>query len=527
MEEITKKVVGYIRVSTDDQADGASLANQRRAIEKYARCNNMEIVEWFEDPGVSAKTAHRPGLQKLLDYCKKNKGKIDHIVVYNTSRTSRNINSYFVDIAQKLISFGVTVRSTIENVDETPAGKLMLSMSLIIHQFDNDVKSQTSHDNMAYVLRQGWWITQPPLGLIIEKVPIDELDKSGKQKQRCILASDSRDNIGDNIAALLNRFSAGDITEAELHRLAESKGIRAKNGKLISFNTLDRILRMPIYAGYYASDKLTNGELIKMKFNGIISLETFNRNQMILNGDKRDFVYSPADKYPLKGCLICERCGKMIRGSAPKNGSGKASPRYHCCVTGHHSISVLEMHNAFDEFLRSIMPADSTIKLFKTIVKRTSAKKLAETNKELKQLEQRKTEVSEKINQALEALLDGRISQEEKESLISSLQDKRNKLSYRARELEKIQRINETTIEYVCNFVKQPAKLWRDADYESRQAFQRMLFPNGLHFDIGERKFGTEDLSPLFSVICNKKESDSDSNSHLVISAGVEPALSG
>ena len=38
---------------------------------------------------------------------------------------------------------------------------------------------------------------------------------------------------------------------------------------------------------------------------------------------------------------------------------------------------------------------------------------------------------------------------------------------------------------------------------------------------------GTDDLSPLFSVINNKKESDSDSNSQMVISAGVEPALTG
>ena len=163
-------------------------------------------------------------------------------------------------------------------------------------------------------------------------MPIGELDNSGKQKRRCILVPDSQNNIGDNMAFLLNRFSVGDISEAELYRLAELKEIHTKNGKPMHFSTLDRMLRMPIYAGYYASGKLINGKLIKMKFDGIISLETFNKNQMILNGDRREFVYSPADKYPLKGCLICERCGKMIRGGAPKNGSGKASPRYHCCI---------------------------------------------------------------------------------------------------------------------------------------------------------------------------------------------------
>ena len=72
-----------------------------------------------------------------------------------------------------------------------------------------------------------------------------------------------------------------------------------------------------------------------------------------------------------------------------------------------------------------------------------------------------------------------------------------------------------------------PAKLWKDADLETRQAFQKMLFPNGLHFDIKDKIFGTDDLSPLFSVIHNKKESCDGSNSEMVISAGVEPALPG
>ena len=140
MNEVTKKVVGYTRVSTEEQVDGASLENQNRAIRNYAERNNMEIIEWFEDPGVSAKTANRPGLQKLLEFCKEHKGEIDHVVVYNISRISRNINSFCADIGQRLATSGVTLRSTMENVDETPIGKLMLTFALAIHQFDNDVK---------------------------------------------------------------------------------------------------------------------------------------------------------------------------------------------------------------------------------------------------------------------------------------------------------------------------------------------------------------------------------------------------
>ena len=51
----------------------------------------------------------------------------------------------------------------------------------------------------------------------------------------------------------------------------------------------------------------------------------------------------------------------------------------------------------------------------------------------------------------------------------------------------------------------QPAKLWKDADLESKQAFQKLMFPNGLHIDLKTKKCRTADLSPLYSVIANKK----------------------
>lgn len=61
----------------------------------------MEIVGWFEDLGVSAKTAHRPGLQKLIKTAKEHRGEIDQLIVYNVSRISRNVKSYMSDIGKR------------------------------------------------------------------------------------------------------------------------------------------------------------------------------------------------------------------------------------------------------------------------------------------------------------------------------------------------------------------------------------------------------------------------------------------
>lgn len=82
--------------------------------------------------------------------------------------------------------------------------------------------------------------------------------------------------------------------------------------------------------------------------------------------------------------------------------------------------------------------------------------------------------------------------------------------------LEERQQLNETTIEYVLNFIDKSAKLWSDANLESKRALQKLLFPNGLHIDLKAKKCRTEDLSPLYSVICNKKEPNGSNSDDMV-----------
>jgi len=49
------KAVGYIRVSSEEQAkSGVSLDNQRAKIKAYADLKDLDLVEIIEDAGISA-----------------------------------------------------------------------------------------------------------------------------------------------------------------------------------------------------------------------------------------------------------------------------------------------------------------------------------------------------------------------------------------------------------------------------------------------------------------------------------------
>ena len=84
------KAIGYIRVSTDEQArEGISLENQKAKITAYCELNDLDLVEIIEDAGKSGKDLNREGIQSLLGKVKART--IDAVVVYKLDRLSRRV----------------------------------------------------------------------------------------------------------------------------------------------------------------------------------------------------------------------------------------------------------------------------------------------------------------------------------------------------------------------------------------------------------------------------------------------------
>jgi len=61
------KVIGYIRVSTDKQAeDGDSIELQREKVRQYCDLHDHDLVELYTDSGASGKNMDRDGLHNAL-----------------------------------------------------------------------------------------------------------------------------------------------------------------------------------------------------------------------------------------------------------------------------------------------------------------------------------------------------------------------------------------------------------------------------------------------------------------------------
>src|SRR5438132_14318720 len=76
----------YIRVSTKEQTENLSLSTQLKTCEEYCERQGFAVVARFREEGESAKTADRTELQKLLQFGRTNKGRVQSVAGFNVPR---------------------------------------------------------------------------------------------------------------------------------------------------------------------------------------------------------------------------------------------------------------------------------------------------------------------------------------------------------------------------------------------------------------------------------------------------------
>ena len=150
------KVIGYIRVSTEEQAsDGVSLASQREKIEGYAKLYDLELIGIIEDAGQSGKTLDRPGLQEALAMVRK--GKVGGLVIAKLDRLSRSvvdwntlIDGFFGERAGKQLF------SVADSIDtRTAAGRLVLNVLMSVAQWERETIGERTKDALQHKIRKG------------------------------------------------------------------------------------------------------------------------------------------------------------------------------------------------------------------------------------------------------------------------------------------------------------------------------------------------------------------------------------
>jgi site-specific DNA recombinase len=131
------KVVGYIRVSTDNQVeDGQGLEIQEDIIRKYCKAQkDFELVKIYIDPGISGATIEkRPGLLELLSNAREKKFK--KVIVAKLDRIARDTFATLW-IEKEFKKYDVELFSIAEPYRwDDPAQKVFLQMISVFAEFE-------------------------------------------------------------------------------------------------------------------------------------------------------------------------------------------------------------------------------------------------------------------------------------------------------------------------------------------------------------------------------------------------------
>lgn len=200
------KAIGYIRVSTEDQArEGISLDNQESKVRAYADLHGLELVEVIRDEGVSGKSLERSGFERLQGIL--DAGKAQTVIVYKLDRLSRKT----VDILNTLEAWEkkeIVFHSITDNIDtKTAAGKFLLTILSALAQMERDLIAERTIDALSYKKKNREWLGRVPFGYRIEGSRLVENPEEIETIQR-IKRSYRKDRVGkrQTMRELAERF---------------------------------------------------------------------------------------------------------------------------------------------------------------------------------------------------------------------------------------------------------------------------------------------------------------------------------
>ncbi len=223
-----KAVIGYVRVSTEGQAEeGVSLAAQAAKIRQWAELNDCDVASLHEDAGLSgAKMSQRLGLHAAIEHACKSKGAL---VVYSLSRLARSTRDTLA-ISERLSKAGAELVSISEKIDTTSAsGKMVFRLLAVLAEFERDQVSERTRVALHHMRANGRRISRfAPYGFDLSPDRLELLPNPGEEKT--IL----------NIA----KYSKGGRSSGWIAKKLTSQGIPTKQGRKVwSAKVVRTILR--------------------------------------------------------------------------------------------------------------------------------------------------------------------------------------------------------------------------------------------------------------------------------------------
>lgn len=290
MSKETMVVVGYARVSTENQLENYSIEEQTDRLKAYCAAKGWFLRKLYVDGGFSGGNTNRPALQQMLTAIRQ--GGVDAVVVYKLDRLSRSQKDTLTLIEDELIAHGTDFVSIIENFDtSTPFGRAMIGILSVFAQLEKDQITERFTMGRIGRSKAGYYHggSHPPTGY--------------DYKDGLLVVNEYE---AMQIREIFSRFISGKSVNSISRYLSGRYTTKWTPAKVLA------VLKNTVYIGKV--------HFRKVDYDGIhqplVTAEEFNTAAHLLEStSEREIKKTNAQKNPfragylLSGLLYCGRCG--------------------------------------------------------------------------------------------------------------------------------------------------------------------------------------------------------------------------
>ena len=332
----------YLRVSTEDQArEGFSLPEQKERLETFCKFKGYEIVDYYEDAGISAKTGnYRPEFERLKEDIKSKR--INTIIALKLDRITRSIFDW-----EKLMTFldenDAYIDCANDEVNTTNAnGKMISRLLMSVSQNEIERTSERTKVGLAGAIKQGHLPSQAPLGYKHENKKL-VIDYSTK----------------DVVVRIFELYYNGNSYQTISNILNEEQVLGKTNWR---DSTITAILENEVYKGDFVHGKRTkHPTYYENVVEPLVSKEMWEDCQAQKKKNSR--AYQRTLTYLFLQKIRCPRCNNLMGGKATKKKNGNVYYYYYCndCKLNLKE-NIIEEY--FENFINEIVEYDSVVNQF-------------------------------------------------------------------------------------------------------------------------------------------------------------------
>jgi site-specific DNA recombinase len=512
---ISNKAVIYCRVSSPEQVkNGHGLTSQETRCREFAKYRNLQVVEVFHEEGISGGLIDRPAITRMLEFLRKQKKEQFVVIIDDISRLARDLKAH-IELRMAIQDAGGVLQSPSIEFGDDSDSRLVENLLASVSQHHRQKNAEQVKNRMRARMLGGYWVMRAPRGYKVEKI-------AGHGK---IMVRDEplASIIEEGLEGYANdRFSS--VVELKAFFESQPHFPRDRGGE-VHFQRIIDMLNRKVYSGYYDYPEW-DIPLMKGKHEAIISYDTYKRIQDKLQGRAK----APARKdlnqdFALRGFVLCDCCGEPLRGCWSAGRSGKYA--YYLCHTKNcelygKSIRQEKLHEDFEKLLLDITPSNRMMGMVEKMLDKAKEFRSVNFEEMLSSLKKEKQVIEKKVEQFLDRIVsaDSAVLITAYERQIKQLEEQKLLVEEKIQKYSKVGKNPDEINRTALDFIQNPYKYWACGGLSGKRTVLNATFSRPLVYSKNEG-YRTAALSLPFRIIRDLSEHSSE----LVLLVGLEPTL--